>query len=89
MGKVYDAANYHGHLDVGVAITGIEGAHSALRAQNFMAADFTYSAPTFTRTASLAAAELQKPAEAAHALLRHFYEATTGIDGYNPFAQSN
>jgi hypothetical protein len=83
MGAVYLAAGYYGQVDVGVAITGIEGAGSLVRWN--MGDDFAYSAPTFTRTASVPAVELERAAALAHQLLRHFYEATTGIEDYNPF----
>ncbi len=33
MGAIYDAAGYHGSVDIGVALTGIAGARSELRNQ--------------------------------------------------------
>ena len=70
-----------------MAVTGIQRAGSERRNRGLGGRQFAYSAPSFTRTAGLAAAQLRQPAEVAHSLLRHFYEATTGIDGYNPFTQ--
>ena len=87
MATIYEAAGCHGHVDVGVALTGIEGARSERRNRSFGGDGFTYGAPTFARTARVAAGELAAPASVAHSLLRQFYEATTGIDGYNPFTQ--
>lgn len=87
MAAIYEAAGYHGHLDVGVAITGIQGARSERRERAFGGGYFAYSAPRFSRTDRIAAGELAAPADVAHKLLRHFYEATTGIDSYNPFTQ--
>lgn len=89
MGVVYEAAGYHGHIDVGVALTGIHGAQSERRNRGFGGGRFAYSASAFTRTDRISAAELGAPADVAHGLLRHFYAATTGIDGYNPFTQPN
>jgi hypothetical protein len=87
MAAVYSAAGYHGHVDVGVAVTGIEGAASYHRIESHaFSSDFRYSAPAFTRTARIAAAELQDAEGVTRSLLRHFYEASSGIDGYDPFA---
>lgn len=84
---IYSAADFLGPVDVGVAVTGIKGAYSYVRSKNWRAGDFRYTADdTFRRTTRLtAAAELEKPDEVAHRLLRPFYEATTGQEGYNPF----
>jgi hypothetical protein len=87
MGALYAAAGYHGQVDVGLAVTGIEGAGSALRSQNWMAGDFTHGAAEFRRTARVAAAELQAAHVVAHDRLRDFYEARSGIEGYNPFSR--
>lgn len=62
---------------------------SERRNRGFGGGRFAYSASAFTRTDRISAAELGAPADVAHGLLRHFYAATTGIDGYNPFTQPN
>ena len=85
MGSLYEAAGYHGSVDIGVAVTGIKGAGSGHRSQRWASGGFAYSAPVFSRTERVAASELNSPADITHNLLRNFYEATTGIDGYNPF----
>lgn len=87
MAMIYEAAGYYGHVDVGVAITGLQGAGSERRNRGFGGDHFAYSMPRFSRTDRLPLAELGAPAEVAHGLLRNFYEATTGITGYNPFTQ--
>jgi hypothetical protein len=86
--KLYEAAGYHGSVDVGLALTGIEGARSerGRRNRTFHSGP-TYPAGAFTRTDRVAAAELHAADDIAHRLLRHFFEATTGIDGYNPWAE--
>jgi hypothetical protein len=87
MGKLYEAAGYFGHVDVGVAVTGIQGASSERRNRNFGLRDFHYSSDAFTRTERVAAGELAEPSVVTHRLLRNFYEATTGIIDCNPFAE--
>jgi hypothetical protein len=86
MGKLYEAAGYHGQVDVGVAVTGIEGALSERDSRSFHPAP-AYPVGTFARTDRVAARELLNPDEVGYRLLRHLFEATTGIDGWNPFTQ--
>lgn len=85
MGALYDAAGYHGAVDVGLAITGVQGAHSERRERSFGGPPYPVS--NYTRTIRVAAAQLRDAGEIAQGLLRHFFEATTGIDGYNPWTQ--
>jgi hypothetical protein len=85
MGAIYEAAGYHGHVDVGLAITGVEGANSYVRSQNWQLSPLRYSADRFTRVAGISAAELQDAPALAHRMLRHFYVASTGYLNYNPF----
>jgi hypothetical protein len=88
MGMFYETAGYHGQVDVGVAITGLEGTTAV---QSRVAGHYrfpdavSYGAPTFTRTAGVAAAQLRRPDEVTHALMRHLFEAVSGIDGFNIF----
>ncbi len=62
MSMLYDAADYHGHVDVGVAITGLEGAisYKAARSHGFHR-EVPYTAPTFTRTARVPPASYMRP----------------------------
>jgi hypothetical protein len=85
MGAVYKAAGYIGMVDVGVGIAGIEGAESVVRSENWGGGRHSYGSETFTRVARVSLSELLEPAAVAHRLLRHFYEATTGITDYTPF----
>lgn len=85
MGAIYEAAGYHGQVDVGVAITGVKGANSYERSQNFTIPALQYSADSFSRDAGVSAAELRDAPALAHQLLRHFYAASTGFENYNPF----
>jgi hypothetical protein len=59
----------HGHVDVGVALTGIQGAHSERRGRMFGLRDFQHSSEAFTRSARVAAVELAEPSVVAHSPL--------------------
>jgi hypothetical protein len=87
MGAIYEAAGYHGQVDVGLAITGVEGANSYVRSQNWRVDALRYSADAFTRTAGVSASELIDAPALTHRLLRHFYSASTGYAEYTPFAE--
>lgn len=77
MGAYYEAAGYRGHVDVGVAVDGIEGARSFHRRGSGGFDTEAYGAPTFTRTARVAAVQLEKePQQVALGLIRHLLEAT-------------
>lgn len=86
MGDVYEAANYHGAVDVGLALTGLVGAHSERRRRSLHPGP-PYPVDTYSRTDRVAAAELRTAPDLSQRLLRHFFEASTGIDGYNPWTQ--
>ena len=86
MGAVYEAAGYRGRVDVGIAITGVEGANSYIRSRNWRMDELRYSADSFTRTAGVNATELTDASVLTHRLLRHFYTASTGHADYNPFS---
>jgi hypothetical protein len=88
MGALYEAAGYHGAVDVGLAVTGVKGAYSE-RGRRGFGGGVPYPVDTYTRTARIAAAELRTAPEISQALLRHFFESTTGIDGYNPWTESD
>jgi hypothetical protein len=85
MSALYEAASYHGHVDVGVALTGLRDAVSERRTRSWGGGRFTYRADEFVTSDRFSAAELASPSAPAQSLLRRFFEATTGIDGYNPF----
>jgi hypothetical protein len=82
MGAFYDAADYVGHVDVGVAVTGIEGA-VAFGLHHW--GDQAFSGPIPGRTTRLSAAELREDAKAVTlSLIRRLLEAVRG-QSYNPF----
>jgi hypothetical protein len=85
-------ANHFGAVDLGVAVTNLDGAVSVGRHEHLTNPMIpwsyvpTFNAPTYTRTRRLGAApELQDAEGAALALLRRLFGATTGRDDYTPF----
>lgn len=85
-GAFYENAGYNGPVDVGVAVTGIEGASSAQRRSRHTFEYGAYGAPTYTRTARVSAQELLEAETVAGRLLRRLLDASAW-PGYNPFAR--
>jgi hypothetical protein len=83
---LYDAAGYYGAVDVGVAVTGIEGAESERATRGFESGP-PYPSARFSRTDRIAAAQLKDAPEVAQGLLHDLFDATTGIEGWNPWTQ--
>ena len=86
MGEYYDSASYVGMVDVGAAVTGIQGARSLHRWNRGGFDRGQYDAPTFSRTARVPATRLRNESEVVTmVLIRDLMDASAG-DGYNPFA---
>jgi len=86
MGEYYDSASYVGMVDVGAAVTGIQGARSLHRWNGGGFDRGQYDAPTFSRTARVPATRLRNESEVVTmVLIRDLMDASAG-DGYNPFA---
>lgn len=82
---VYERAGYVGHVDLGVAIRGVEGALSdRLRVSGHVYAPLRFNESEFRETARVSAAELVGGNAAARALLRRFTDATTGNPDFDP-----
>lgn len=89
---LYEQVGYFGAVDVGVAVTNLEGAVSVGRHEH-MTSGFVmwnhvpkYNAQTYTRTHRLSAAtELKDPQGVALMLTSRLFAATTGRDDYTPF----
>lgn len=81
---LYERAGYHGHVDVGVAITGLKGAYGGGSRGRFGFEGHAYAAERFTNTARVSAAELAFVQDRTRDLLGRFFEASGG-DGYDPF----
>lgn len=84
MGALYEAAGYVGLVDVGAAVTGIEGAAPyGLHVWR----DTGFSGPPPRRTTRLSAHELRsEPKEVTLSLVRRLLDATRGTS-YSPFAE--
>jgi hypothetical protein len=91
MDGLLSEANYFGSVDLGVAVTNLDGAVSVGRHENsqglvMRSQQPTYNAATFTRVRRLgAASELQDAEALTLALLGRLFAATTGRDDYDPF----
>jgi hypothetical protein len=87
MGTLYSLAGYVGHVDVGIAVTGLRGGIGYKRQGMFGFYDESaaYNADAFPRHARYSAAELDQPEQVAWDLLRHLMEALSGREDYSPF----
>ena len=84
MGGLYEAAGYVGYVDVGVAVTGIEGS-TPYGLHHWREDGFSGRVPR--RTAQVSAAELRDDAKAVTlSLIRRLLDATRGT-AYEPFEE--
>jgi hypothetical protein len=84
MGAFFETAGYVGHVDVGMALTGIEG---SMPYGLHQWGDNGYSGPAPQRTARVTAAELRDdPKGVTMSLIRRFLDATRGTS-YAPFEE--
>jgi hypothetical protein len=82
MGALYEAAGYVGHVDVGMAVSGVEG---ALPYGYHHWGENAFVGPSPQRTARVTAAELRDdPKRVTLSLIRRFLDATRGTS-YMPF----
>jgi hypothetical protein len=86
MGTFYELGGYHGHVDIGLSVTGIRNAVSVTGGGGLsFGGDDPYMADSYPRTRSVSAKELLSPESITRDMLRHFFEATTGREGFDPF----
>jgi hypothetical protein len=84
MGAFYEATGYVGHVDVGMALTNLEG---SMPYGLHQWGDNRYSGPPPQKTARVTAAELRDdPKGVAMTLIRRFLDATRGTS-YTPFQE--
>jgi hypothetical protein len=88
MGAFYRAGGFHGHVDVGVAVTSLRGGFSSTSVSRPFLFDeeHAYNADAYPRHERVAAAELDEPETVARRLLRHLLDAITKHDNFDPFA---
>lgn len=84
MGTVYERAGYHGAVDVGVAVTGIEGTTSMLARQRNAFITHSYAAEGYYRTFRVLAGELSEPRDVVRRLVQRLVDATVA-PGVDPF----
>jgi hypothetical protein len=77
VGKLYDLAGYHGHLDIGVAVDGLSGGASFTIVDRLMHRT-AYDAAEFRRDTRIAAVELRDQRSVVGRLFRPLFEPTTG-----------
>lgn len=84
LGNLYEKAGYVGHVDLGVAITGIEGAESSSRLD--AARHFASDIDTYLRTARVPAIELPSNSiDIGRSLLKRLIDSMTQGNNYDPF----
>jgi hypothetical protein len=81
----YSRAGYHGQVDVGVALTNTRKATSYASGRYGGLTSRAYGRDGFKRHARLSVLGLREPEARAIELLGGFFEALTGIDGFDPF----
>lgn len=86
MGKVYELGEYHGQVDLGGSVTGIRDGSSVSRSDFGGYGPGPYRADSYQRTEQVAASELLDPERVALRMLGPLFDATTGQEGYTPFA---
>jgi hypothetical protein len=90
MAALLELADYHGPVDVGVLVTGLNGGISMARVSRMQFAFFdslpTYNDQTYSRTEQLSAAsELDNPEAITLRILGRLFETTAG-SAFDPFA---
>lgn len=90
MGSLYRDAGYLGPIDLGVAVIGLQGAHSSrlLAGHGFFMDSHAYLADEYRRTARVNAAELDDPERVAMQLVGRLVQATDGRENFDPFAKA-
>jgi hypothetical protein len=83
--KLYDLGGYHGHLDVGVAVDGLQDAASITIVDRVMNRA-SYGADEFRRNERISATELHDPRSVANRLLKALFDLTTGHPDFDAFA---
>lgn len=90
VGTLFGAARYYGHVDLGLTVTGLEGARSLVGlhapfAFSMLDHRSAYGAASYARTERVAASELDEPRDVARRMLGALFEATTGRGDFDPF----
>ena len=84
VGALYELAGYHGHLDIGVAVEGLQGAVSSTEHPGSFP-QRRYNANEYRRVERFSAGELAARPDVVRRLLHHLFESTTGHVDTEPF----
>lgn len=84
IGKLYTLADYRGHVDIGAAVSGLNGAVSITTPAHEIRRA-SYNAADFRRTQRVAVSELRDPRAMATRLFRPLFELTTGDPSFDAF----
>lgn len=84
MSEMYEAADYGGPLDVGIALTGIEQVQALSVAQNLIHASGGYPVDVHATTTRVEAVALGEPRDLTRRMLSRFFEALI-CPGYDPY----
>jgi hypothetical protein len=87
LGRLYDLAQYHGQVDVGVAVTGVIKAQSTVTTPHGPGYVLTraYGADDYRRTTRVSAHELLEPKPLVRSLLRRLFRTPAGQPAFDPF----
>lgn len=84
--ELFKLAEYHGQVDLGLSITGVRDGFSARQAHASVIFDAgSYQADVYPRTDRRAAGELLDSEALVLRIVGPFFNALTGIEGYDPF----
>jgi hypothetical protein len=87
MSALYERADYFGQVDVGVAVTGLQGAISLAAGSSLLGHPEPYAADRVVRTTQLPALKLSDSRALVIQLLGRLFESSTGWDGWTPYAE--
>lgn len=84
-GALYADAAFVGPVDLGLAITGLEGSVSVAKSRELLSSPTPYRAESFTRARRFSASELVAPERLTRALMQRFLDTVRHKD-FDPFA---
>lgn len=87
MGALYDRVGYFGSVDVGVALTGLQNAHSFSANKSIFGHAQAYPEPEVRRTRRIPASALSDSQVLVQELLGRFFEASSGWSGWTPYSE--
>jgi hypothetical protein len=80
MGELYAAAGYAGVVDIGIALTGIQGTQALSVAQNLVGSSVGYPDSRYATDLQVNAEDLEQPRDLTRRALRRFFDALVRPD---------